>query len=259
MADWLFDLGNSRLKAAPILGDRHGDIAAATHDGDAARFDAVLPDAGEVAYLASVAGPALTAALLESLARRFRRICIARTQPRLAGVRIAYAEPARLGVDRFLALLGAHDGRGPALVVSVGTALTVDLLDAQGVHRGGRIAPSPALMREALHARVPHLPAHGGAYAEFAGDTLDALAAGCDGAALGLVERSLAQAAAVLGAPPRLLLHGGGAEALRGRIACEWRPGLVMDGLLRWARTGAEDGAGTMDAVGQGRAGSGAG
>jgi type III pantothenate kinase len=244
MADWLFDLGNSRLKAAPILGARHGDVVANAHGGDPARFDAVLPDAGEVAYLASVAGPALSTALLDALARRFQRICVARTQRSFAGVRIAYAEPARLGVDRFLALLGGHDGGGPALVVAVGTALTVDLLDAGGRHRGGRIAPAPTLMREALHGRVPHLPEEGGAYAEFASSTLDALASGCDGAALGLVERSLAQAAVLLGESPRLLLHGGGAGTLRGRIACEWRPGLVMDGLLRWARAG---GAGTVD------------
>jgi len=242
MGDWLFDLGNTRLKAAPIRGDRHGDMVAIAHEGDPARFDAMLPDTGDVAYLASVAGPALTTAFLEGLAQRFRRICIARTQRSLAGVRIAYAEPARLGVDRFLALLGAHDGCGPALVVAVGTALTVDLLDAEGLHLGGRIAPSPALMREALHARVPHLPAQGGTYAEFAGDTVDALASGRDGAALGLVERSLAQAAALLGTPPRLLLHGGGAGALRDRIACDWRPGLVMDGLLRWAQAAAASG-----------------
>lgn len=242
MADWLFDLGNSRLKAAELAGAGHGDIAAAAHDRDPARFEDVLPEAGGVAYLASVAGPELTAALLEALALRFRRICIARTQRHWGGVRIAYAEPGRLGVDRFLALLGARAGAGPALVVAVGTAMTIDLLDADGVHRGGRIAPAPALMREALHARVPHLPDGGGRYVEFAGDTIDALASGCEGAALALVERSLAQAAALLGTAPRLLLHGGGAEALRAHLACDWRPDLVMAGLLRWARADADGG-----------------
>ena len=78
----------------------------------------------------------------------------------------------------------------PALVVAVGTALTIDLLDADGRHRGGRIAPSPALMREALHARATHLPVGGGTYAEFADDTEAALASGCEGAALALIERS---------------------------------------------------------------------
>lgn len=235
MSDWLFDLGNSRLKAAPILGRGHGDVVAIAHGGDATAF-AQLPAHGNVAYLASVTTPALTAALLDLLAQRFRRICIARTQAAFAGMRIAYAEPARLGVDRFLALLGAHARGGPTLVVAIGTALTIDLLDADGRHRGGRIAPSPSLMREAMHARVPHLPEAGGAYHEFAGDTPDALASGCEGAALALVERSRDRASALLGTAPRMVLHGGGAEALRDRIDGEWVPALVLEGLLRWAR-----------------------
>lgn len=235
MSDWLFDLGNSRLKAAPIRGRAHGDVVAIAHGGDASVFAQLSAD-GDVAYLSSVATPTLTTALLDVLAQRFRRICIARTQAAFGGVRIAYAEPARLGVDRFLALLGAHARGGPALVVAVGTALTIDLLDVDGRHHGGRIAPSPSLMREAMHARVPHLPEAGGAYREFAGDTPDALASGCEGAALALVERSRDRAAMLLGTMPRMVLHGGGADALRDRIDGEWAPALVLEGLLRWAR-----------------------
>jgi type III pantothenate kinase len=239
--DWLFDLGNTRLKAAPMPSGQNGrplaGIAAIAHDGvDARRCAALLPARGDVAYLASVAAPALTTGLLDLLAQRFARISMARTQPAFAGVRIAYADPRRLGVDRFLALLAARARGDASLVVAVGTALTIDLLDAHGQHRGGRIAPSPASMRAALHARVAHLPAAGGRYVEFADDTDDALASGCEGAALALVERSCAQAAALLGATPRVLLHGGGAEVLRARFdAGDWVPGLVMEGLQQWA------------------------
>ena len=71
-------------------------------------------------------------------------------------------------------------------MVGVGTAVTVDLLDAAGRHHGGRIAPSPQLMRDALHAAAAQLPAQGGDYVEFAADTVDALASGCDGVISGL-------------------------------------------------------------------------
>lgn len=236
--DWLFDLGNTRLKAAPIEGSHGlGALVAAAHDGlDVRSCASVLPAEGEVAYLASVAAPALTTGLLDLLSQRFARISVVRTQSSFAGLRIAYADPRRLGVDRFLALLAAHARGGASLVVAVGTALTLDLVDAHGVHQGGRIAPSPATMRDALHARVPHLPATGGRYVEFAGDTDDALTSGCEGAALALVERSRAQAAALLGTMPRVLLHGGGAESLRAQSgAIESAPGLVMEGLLRWS------------------------
>lgn len=233
MSVWLFDLGNTRLKYAPLGADGTiGEVVAMAHDEAGAWLQA-LPT-GEVACIASVAPEARRVALLDALSRRFVRLHRVRTEPALGPLRIAYAEPARLGVDRFLALLGAC-GQGTALLVGVGTALTVDLLDADGRHRGGRIAPSPQLMREALHARAAQLPQSGGGYAEFADDTDSALASGCEGAALALVERSLHAAREVLGQAPALHLHGGGAQTLRPRLpAHAWTPDAVLHGLARW-------------------------
>ena len=242
MSEWLFDLGNSRLKCAPLGADgRPGEVRAHAHEGGRLAGDWLerLPARIEAAYVASVAAPALRVALLEALATRAARISLAASGRGWQGLRIAYPEPSRLGVDRFLALLAAHARGGGWLVVGVGTALTVDLLDAAGRHHGGRIAPSPTLMREALHQRAAQLPASGGAYAAFATDTADALASGCLGAALGLVEQSLRAARAACGEVP-LLLHGGGAEALRAHLpGAELAPSLVLEGLARWARPGA--------------------
>ena len=236
---WLFDLGNTRLKLAPLLDDgTPGEVVAVAQDeGDfAAQVARALPSEGETAYLASVASPGATAILREALATRFARIVAARTQSECAGLRIAYADPGKLGVDRFLALLAAHARGGAWLVVGVGTALTVDLLDGAGCHRGGRIAPSPALMRAALHQRARQLPETGGVYAEFADDTQSALASGCEGAALALIERSHAAAAATLGVAPGLLLHGGGAAELAPYLPqAELASHLVLRGLAHWA------------------------
>lgn len=233
MRTWLFDLGNTRLKQAPLDADGGiGQVQASAH-GEHDGWLQALPQ-GDVACIASVAPDARRIALLDALAGRFERLHVVRTEAALGPLRIAYAQPSHLGVDRFLALLGAC-GAGPALIVGVGTALTVDLLDGQGRHRGGRIAPSPQLMREALHQRAVQLPASGGAYAEFADDTAHALASGCDGAALALIERSLQAAQALLGAAPLLVLHGGGAQALRPRLpAHAWSPDAVLHGLVRW-------------------------
>lgn len=241
MTQWVFDLGNTRLKCAPLGADgRLGETVALAHrESDvAAALAQALPARIDVAYLASVANEPLRVAVLHALAARCTRISIARTQSAFAGVRIAYAQPHKLGVDRFLALVAAHArGEGAALVCGVGTALTVDLVDHEGLHRGGRIAPSPALMREALHARAPQLPGSGGEYRDFAAETADALASGCDGAALALIESSVAAASTVLGRAPRLLLHGGGAGALLDRLANATPvPSLVLDGLATWAR-----------------------
>jgi len=238
MSDWLFDLGNSRFKYAPLQGDRAGDVQAWAHGAEDLRGEVLraLPR-GDTAYVASVAAPNLTATMLEILRMRFQRVQVARTEPVLAGVRIAYAAPERFGVDRFLALLAAARARQSVLVVGVGTALTVDLLDADGRHHGGRIAASPTTMREALHARAVQLPPTGGVYEDFANDTSDALASGCDGAAVALIERSLQVGAERLRAPVSLLVHGGGAPALLPLLpaATDHQPLLVLDGLARWA------------------------
>lgn len=243
MSAWLFDLGNSRLKCAPLQGDgaiAPGSVLEIGHDG--AAFDATiaqLPARFDCAYVASVANPALTTALLVLLTRRCLRISRVRTLATSAGVRIAYADPQRLGVDRFLALLAAH-ARAPQawLVVGVGTALTIDLLDGAGRHHGGRIAPSPTLMREALHRRAPQLPASGGHAIDFADDTADALASGCDGAALALLVDSRERAMQRLGLAPQLLLHGGGAQALLPRLRdAVHAPALVLEGLACWLAT----------------------
>ena len=242
--DWLFDLGNSRFKAAPWLGGEVvGEVQAWPHAG----ADLVHGDAGSAplprgrcAWLASVAAPELTGQVTALLEQRFEQVRLARTSAQCAGVRLAYPEPQRMGVDRFLALLGARALGGEALVVGVGTALTVDLLDADGRHHGGRIAASPTLMRQALHQRAAQLPETGGRYREFADDTDGALASGCLGAALALVERSRDAARHLLAEAPSLLLHGGGAADLAPHLAdAVTDPMLVLRGLAQWARPGA--------------------
>jgi type III pantothenate kinase len=239
MSTWLFDLGNTGLKLACWRDGRLEDMQRVDHDGVcfAADWTERLPSRFHTAWIASVGPAALTVELIDALTARGRRISIARTQQHFAGMRIAYANPARFGVDRFLALLAAHArGVGPWLVVGIGTALTIDLIDAAGVHRGGRIAPSPTLMRESLHARAPHLPLAGGTNAMFADDTDSALASGCEGAALALIEQSQQAAVALLGGRPRVLLHGGGAAALAPALPdAIMSPSLVLEGLAQWS------------------------
>ncbi len=241
--NWLLDLGNSRLKAAAWPGrGRLGEVHAWSHG--ATDFPATwLPwleqlRPGDTCWLASVAGSEISAIVAEQLARHGCPAQRARTLPEAAGVRIAYAEPSRLGVDRFLALLAAHArGPGPWLLVSAGSALTVDLLDASGLHRGGVIAPSPEHMRAALAARFPALAYAGGEARAFATDTADALAGGSLGAAAGLVERSQREATRLLGQAPTVLLGGGGGGRLAEALELEVvpAPALVLEGLAVYA------------------------
>lgn len=244
MTQYLFDLGNTRLKYAPLQDDGSvGEVVAVAHEGGTLPpgWDATLPARFEAAALTTVGADALRTQLLDALTARCGRISIARTAARFGNLRIAYPKPEALGADRFLAMLGAR-ARNPGawMVVGIGTAITLDLIDADGLHRGGRIAPSPALMREALHARAAQLPAAGGQSVAFADNTPDALRSGCDGAALGLIHDAMAAGATLLGAVPQLLLHGGGIDALPGLGDDAVRaPALVLEGLAAWARMSA--------------------
>lgn len=237
MSQWLFDLGNTRLKFAPLADGRAGPAQVWAHQDQQRPLPepAQLP-AGECAWVASVADPVLRDGLIERLGARFARVEVAASRARCGRLRSGYAEPARLGVDRFLALLACAAQPRDCLVVGVGTALTVDLLDRSGQHHGGLIAPSPTSMRQAMHLRARHLPAEGGTPSLFADNTADALQGGVVGAALGLVERSLSQGEARLGRRPALVVHGGGAPPLLAQLGdVDHIPGLVLDGLAQWA------------------------
>lgn len=238
---WLFDLGNTRLKCAPLRPDGSvGEVVAIDHGtGDfEGVLAAALPARIDTAFVSAVAGPGLRLRLARALAGRCGRLSFAATSGRFGRLVVGYPEPDRLGVDRFLSLLAASgDGGGPALVCGVGTALTLDLLDPGGRHLGGCIAPSPTLMRQVLHQRAAHLPEHGGRHVSFATDTLDALASGCEGAAVALIRQRLDEAGELLQGTPRLLLHGGGARALLPLLPdARPRPLLVLEGLAQWAQ-----------------------
>ncbi|MFP8965516.1 type III pantothenate kinase [Pokkaliibacter sp. CJK22405] len=68
-----------------------------------------------------------------------------------AGVVNAYQDPARMGVDRWMAMLGARRAHnGKLLVVSAGSALVLDVVDSSGQHLGGLIAPGLAMLYQSL-------------------------------------------------------------------------------------------------------------
>ncbi|NDE02354.1 MAG: type III pantothenate kinase, partial [Gammaproteobacteria bacterium] len=157
----LVDLGNTRIKWAWLRADgTPGRMLAAEHAGwkatDFAKELFARRSSGtkiEV-HVVSVAAAPVRAALRKavcSVTGRWPRLV--RSVRRLAGVQNGYREPWRLGADRWLALLGARELQKPGsavCVADIGTALTIDLLDAEGVHCGGAIVPGPQLMTETL-------------------------------------------------------------------------------------------------------------
>jgi type III pantothenate kinase len=238
----LVDIGNSRVKWARLERGVLGVQRAAAYAGwTADDWRAQLFDADPVdaVLAATVAGGASAAALREAA-----RIA-AGVEPRFvttareaAGVRNGYADPSLLGVDRWLAVIGAyHRIRGTCVVADIGTAATIDVVAADGQHRGGFIVPGPALMLASLVSGtsdlgVRHESSGPASRALFADNTRDAMERGCRLAVAALIDRSVQQAGGAQG-PPALLLTGGAAAEvqpyLRSRV--DGVPDLVLRGL----------------------------
>ncbi|MBA3565180.1 MAG: type III pantothenate kinase, partial [Gammaproteobacteria bacterium] len=161
------------------------------------------------------------------------------------GVRNAYAEPAKLGADRWAAMIGAFtELGGPVSVVDAGTALTVDVVAGDGQHLGGLIAPGLELMCEFLRDRTSDIAALETAHAVgepgmLADNTADALRNGALNALAGLVERAIAQAEALLDREMRVVVvTGGDADRILAAIRrpATYNPALVLQGLAEFAK-----------------------
>lgn len=157
-------------------------------------------------------------------------------------------EPARVGIDRLLAAVAANRLRGigrPAIVVDLGTAITVDLIEADGGFAGGAILPgigmagraladqTDALPHIALDSAAPPPPALGRS-------TIAAIRAGLYWGAVGAVSELVAQLTDREQTPPDVIITGGAGEkiskALSQRCAVRYEPHLVLAGIVHTDR-----------------------
>jgi type III pantothenate kinase len=244
----LVDIGNSRIKWARLEDGRLGKAQAAEYSRWRARDFArrvigSRPDIERilVASVVDAASDALSAAAKLAGAPEPQRIT---TRRRACGVTIGYIEPWRLGVDRLLAMIAAHRrfSRRPVCAVAVGTAMTLDLVGADGRHWGGAIIPAPPLMVASLLEGTSGIRrrAQGGASgrgpALFGRSTRAAVEQGAVYAAAAAVDRAVSEARALVGRAPALVLTGGGAAGLLPllRSSSLLVPDLVLEGLAAW-------------------------
>jgi len=156
------------------------------------------------------------------------------------GVVNGYEHPSRLGADRWAALIGARQRalaaglRRPALVVMVGTAVTVDAIDADGRFLGGLILPGFGLMLRALEMGTAGLKVPTGDVVDFPKNTSDALMSGGAAALAGAIERQHRRLVQVTGASALLLMTGGAAVKLAPLVhpPFEIVDSLIFEGLL---------------------------
>jgi type III pantothenate kinase len=184
----------------------------------------------------NVAGAGGRRAIEEYSRRTGASLAWVESRARQCGVSNGYDHPAQLGADRWAALIGARALHGAAcLVVNAGTATTVDVLDGEGVFRGGLILPGLAMMRDALAAGTADLPVDPGDYRDLPTNTFDAIASGAIHATAGAIERMFARVAASQGAA--CLISGGAAASIMPHLAIPLQrvDNLVLEGVARIA------------------------
>lgn len=243
----LIDAGNTRLKWGVA---EDGEIHRTGHLGQAKIRDQglkllakTLPRQVDAVMASNVAGATFATRLAGFIgAHCDRELMFAKTTAAGYGLTNAYPSPRSMGVDRWVAMVGAWAELGRAcLVVDAGTAVTIDAIDGNGRHLGGQILPGVSLMANALATETSDIPmteaGEAGRFsgpALFADTTADAVASGSESAVAGAVERAI-RILRSIAYDAELVLTGGDASRILGAVdePVLDRPNLVLSGLLR--------------------------
>lgn len=247
MAFLVIDIGNSRLKWG--LYDRaHPDATLLHHDAVVleeidqlwhSAWSALPKPEGMLGCV--VAGDAIKRRVEEQLITWGLKPRWLVSAKQAGGVINGYDHPHRLGADRWAALVGArHRAKmapqlTPALVIMVGTAVTIDALDSRGHFLGGAIMPGFGLMLRALETGTAGLKVPMGEATDFPTNTSDALTSGGTDAIAGAIDRAYKRLARREGVEPWLIMSGGAAPKLA-QLADELPvrnvDNLIFEGLL---------------------------
>ncbi len=243
------DVGNTRLKwaqyAAPAPGARllaHGAVFLENIDKLAEEDWSGLP--APTAMLGCVvAGDAIKRRVAEQmdLWDVSPRWVVPGAQE--AGLSNGYDHPARLGADRWVAMIGAHHRllarglRKPCVVAMVGTAVTVEAIDRDGRFLGGIILPGHGIMLRALESGTAGLHVPTGDVCDFPTNTSDALTSGGTFAIAGAVQRMVDNVTRHCGEAPECIMTGGAgwkmAPSMTGHF--DQVESLIFDGQLEIA------------------------
>jgi type III pantothenate kinase len=246
MIDVVVDIGNSRVKWGQLEGTTVRQVAIVDHDPLGWTTQAALLLKGNVRWTVASVVPATTKAFQQWCAGRGEE-CRVVSKASDIPLTLNLDNTSTVGIDRLLAALAAKSRATPAVVLTLGTAITVDLVDDAGVFQGGAILPGTHLIAKSLNdhtAQLPLLPLH--SYQSFNApgkNTEAAITLGVHAAVLGacrvLIERYTQQCRK----PPVVFLAGGGVGELNAKELAvpnevQGPFPLVLEGLAEVVRSG---------------------
>ena len=243
MSVLLLDVGNTRIKWGVLDNGqirRTGHIAQErVKDKGLQVLTTRLPARFDEAFVSNVAGASF-ATRLSGVLNAHGPVRFARSERRGWGLTNGYTQPRRMGVDRWVAMVGAWARvSGACLVVDAGTAITLDAIDDDGQHLGGQIIAGVQTMATSLARATSDIPsvkpAPGRDAADiemFAHNTAGAVREGAQNAVAGAVDRAF-RTLQSSGYDASIVLTGGDASRILNALdeAPIHRPHLVLEGL----------------------------
>lgn len=154
------DNGNTTVKTAYFIGSRLMATNRFKRDDMAPLERFVSTYHPEGAIICSTASDKDTKPIEQLIEKRCPHL-IQLTNETPMPIRLEYRTPHTLGRDRIATAVGAwslSQGKCDAMVIDAGTAITYDLVTADGRFNGGNIAPGLALRFNALHEHTGRLP-----------------------------------------------------------------------------------------------------
>lgn len=238
----LIDIGNSRIKWTVKEGEAFASTMARIHRGHSLTelldrdFSSLSPP--EQIFVSCVSNATTQAALTRWIAGHWQVHPMYIVSSRqVAGVVNGYREPHTLGSDRWCAMIAAfHQVGGPVCVIDAGTALTIDVINMEGIHLGGMILPGIYSAQESLfsHTAVPvvkteHMPMN-----QLLGNsTQECLGLGIQHSFAALFVRLFIYLRQQFGREPVCLVTGGDAATIAAwlPVVAQQDPDLVLKGL----------------------------
>ncbi len=220
----LIDIGNTRIKLVEEVNGALSTIQYFHYEQLKAIITAYKVKKIQQIVFASVGNDSVVQ-LLFTLANKLAiKVKQVRTEKNKFGVYSAYPDPIRLGVDRWLALLGAaaYYPHKSCLIIDTGTATTIDLLSSNKQHLGGWIVAGLGLMEKALFtqtAKIEHTDINQQRSLSFANNTTDNVKHGALAATLGAVYLAISQAKEQLEGLDEILLLGGNADLIASNLS----------------------------------------
>jgi type III pantothenate kinase len=260
----LFDVGNTRLKWAAVESSQYpsdrqkklwaysGSISSNALESVETRNELAqyiantLPEPDAIAFTCVAGEQAITN--LQSLFPQWSKLNWKqlRGDSSYSGLRTLYQDPSKLGADRWAAVIGARAlSKTNTLIVNAGTATTIDLLGANGVHYGGWIVPGLSLMQQSLQSHTAQLPLaqRQDTTLGFGINTNDAIINGCDAAQIGAIMQAIQLAKKMNSPIEKIWIDGGNAKVLGqimkqfdipSSVSVETIEGLVLRGSWAW-------------------------